>query len=107
MSSEEGLGMFRNWKTHNTLLRCVLATFSHMALAPYVRVVAVEDKPARAVLRVEGTGDEIPLDLRGLEIKGASLEDLPFDVPPTRFSRFWYVSVTDEKSRCVLAEFAE
>ena len=105
ISPDNGLEIFRNWKTHNTLLWLVSVPDEESGLNVRVVDVSSGSELPRVDLKREGTGAQFSIDLVGARFERTRL--FPF---ATRGSSglettvpFLEISFTDER-RFVFAE---
>jgi hypothetical protein len=104
ISSEEGLEIFRNWQTQQTLLWCLSVELSDFAHGPTVLIRVTCADPIGLVLTSDAWGEPVCLDLMDAEFEGFGRDESPFpDLPPERFVRLLSVRLAD--GRCFL--FAE
>ena len=108
ISSDKGLEIFRNWKTHNTLLWLVSVPDEESGLNVRVVDVSSGSDPSevpRVDLKREGTGAQFSIDLVGAMFERTRL--FPFAIRGSSGLEttvpFLEISFTDER-RFVFAE---
>ncbi len=97
-SSDEGLGILRDWQTKKTLLWFVSLMFSDFASIVNVRVKSVTFLPASVVVTVEGSGEELRLACKELREADPIEEPPPFKgVRADQFVRLLFLKTVDER----------
>ena len=103
ISSEEGLGIFRNWKTHDTVLWLVTLDVSRTHTVHKLRIREVSSNPPGIVVTREGVKD----DVLAVDLTGAKFDEArPEGFRSEKFSAFLSVILLDER-RLLFVELTE
>lgn len=103
VSSDEGLGMLRNWHTKKTLLTLVSLALSDAIFPIEVRVGPEPPAADRLALTFAETGEKVTFDLAKSRLADANDEPPPIEAWEGRFAWFVFLELKD-KRLFVLAE---